>query len=75
LANDDDAPHPAIEHHDKAAEQLSTAADLHEQAAEAHRAGEHDEAAEHSAKARQATLNAAVTSDTAANLSAVKSGA
>jgi membrane protein involved in colicin uptake len=67
--------HPSVEHHIAAAEQLREAADFHDAAVEAHRDNNHDEAAKHAASAKQAVLEAALKSDTAANLSAAKTGA
>jgi hypothetical protein len=61
--------HPAVQPHLDASAALQDAANKHRNAAEAHEEGVHEEAKEHAQAARQATLEAAIKSESAAQLS------
>ena len=61
--------HPAIQPHLDASAALQDAANKHRSAAEHHEEGDHDEAKEIALAARQAALDAAIKSESAATLS------
>jgi hypothetical protein len=61
--------HPAVQLHREAAGALSAASDKHLEAADAHESGDHEDAREFAAAAKQAGLDAAVKSDSAAKAS------
>lgn len=61
--------HPAVQPHLDASAALQDAANKHRNAAEAHEDGHLEEAREHAKSARQAALEAAIKSESAAQLS------
>ena len=62
--------HPAVQPHLDASSALQDAANKHREAAEAHEDGDHEQGKEHAKAARQSALEAAIKSESAAQLSA-----